>query len=148
MVPHDTMSAVMEFLDSYRTAFESYDTEAIVEHYAFPCAITGDSETIAPILFEGAEQCSAGVNYVLSLHRAIGVTQGQPLLLEITELSPRLAGMMIRYQMQDRRGEPLYDFQGFYSLARTAAGYRIAAICHNQIPRLLACAGKPSIPVS
>jgi hypothetical protein len=138
----------MEFLDSYRTAFESYDTEAIVEHYAFPCAITGDSETIAPILFEGAEQCSAGVNYVLSLHRAIGVTQGQPLLLEITELSPRLAGMMIRYQMQDRRGEPLYDFQGFYSLARTAAGYRIAAICHNQIPRLLACAGKPSIPVS
>ena len=148
MVPHDTMSAVMEFLDSYRTAFEIYDTEAIVEHYAFPCAITGDSETIAPILFEGAEQCSAGVNYVLSLHRAIGVTQGQPLLLEITELSPRLAGMMIRYQMQDRRGEPLYDFQGFYSLARTAAGYRIAAICHNQIPRLLACAGKPSIPVS
>ena len=148
MVPHDTMSAVMEFLDSYRTAFESYDTEAIVEHYAFPCAITGDSETIAPILFDGAEQCSAGVNYVLSLHRAIGVTQGQPLLLEITELSPRLAGMMIRYQMQDRRGEPLYDFQGFYSLARTAAGYRIAAICHNQIPRLLACAGKPSIPVS
>ena len=148
MVPHDTMSAVMEFLDSYRTAFESYDTEAIVEHYAFPCAITGDSETIAPILFEGAEQCSAGVNYVLSLHRAIGVTQGQPLLLEITELSPRLAGMMIRYQMQDRRGEPLYDFQGFYSLARTAAGYRIAAICHNQIPRLLACAGKPSIPAS
>ena len=148
MVPHDTMSAVMEFLDSYRTAFESYDTEAIVEHYAFPCAITGDSETIAPILFDGAEQCSAGVNYVLSLHRAIGVTQGQPLLLEITELSPRLAGMMIRYQMQDRRGEPLYDFQGFYTLARTAAGYRIAAICHNQIPRLLACAGKPSIPVS
>ena len=148
MVPHDTMSAVMEFLDSYRTAFESYDTEAIVEHYAFPCAITGDSETIAPILFDGAEQCSAGVNYVLSLHRAIGVTQGQPLLLEITELSPRLAGMMIRYQMQDRRGEPLYDFQGFYSLARTAAGYRIAAICHNQIPRLLACAGKPSIPAS
>ena len=148
MVPHDTMSAVMEFLDSYRTAFESYDTEAIVEHYAFPCAITGDSETIAPILFEGAEQCSAGVNYVLSLHRAIGVTQGQPLLLEITELSPRLAGMMIRYQMQDQRGEPLYDFQGFYTLARTAAGYRIAAICHNQIPRLLACAGKPSIPAS
>ena len=89
-----------------------------------------------------------GVNYVLSLHRAIGVTQGQPLLLEITELSPRLAGMMIRYQMQDRRGEPLYDFQGFYTLARTAAGYRIAAICHNQIPRLLACAGKPSIPAS
>jgi hypothetical protein len=148
MVSHDTVSAVMEFLDSYRTAFEGYDTQAIVEHYAFPCAITTDSETIAPFLFEGAEQCSAGVDHVLSLHRAIGVTQGKPLLLEITELSPRLAGLMLRYQMQDQDGKPLYDFQGFYSLARTAAGYRIAAICHNQIPRLLACAGKPSIPVS
>jgi hypothetical protein len=148
MVSHDTVSAVMEFLDSYRTAFEGYDTEAIVEHFAFPCAITADSEIIAPVVFEGAEQCSAGVNHVLSLHRAIGVSQGKPLLLEITELSPRLAGLMLRYQMQDRDGKPLYDFQGFYSLARTAAGYRIAAICHNQIPRLLACAGKPSISVS
>jgi len=148
MASHDTASAVMEFLDSYRTAFEGYDTEAIVEHYTFPCAIIGDSETIAPIVFKGAQQCSAGVDYVLSLHRAIGVTQGQPLLLEITELSPRLAALNLRYQMQDKSGNPLYDFQGFYSLARTEAGYRIAAICHNQIPRLLTCAGRPALPIS
>jgi len=148
MASSDTVSAVLEFLASYRTAFAAYDTRAIVDHYAFPCAITGDSETITPVLFVGEDQCSAGVDYVLSLHRQIGVTQGKPLLLEITELSPRLAGMNIRYQMQDKAGRPLYDFQGFYSLARTDAGFRIAAICHNQIPRLLACAGRPSLPVS
>jgi hypothetical protein len=148
MASSDTISAVMESLDSYRTAFEGYDTEAIVEHYAFPCAIIGDSEAVAPVVFKGAEQCSAGVDYVLSLHRQIGFAEGKPLLLEITELSPRLAALNLRLQMQDRAGRPLYDFQGFYSLARTAAGYRIAAICHNQIPRLLACAGRPSIPVS
>ncbi|HWZ36797.1 MAG TPA: hypothetical protein VNY08_00665 [Bradyrhizobium sp.] len=148
MAPSDTVSAVLEFLASYGTAFEGYDTKAIVDHYAFPCAIIGDSETITPLVFKGAEQCSAGVDYVLSLHRQVGVTQGKPLLLEITELSPRLAGMNIRYQWQDKTGKPLYDFQGFYSLARTEAGYRIAAICHNQLPRLLACAGRPSLPVS
>ncbi len=148
MASSDTVSAVLDFLASYRTAFEGYDTAAIVDHYAFPCAIIGDSENIAPVVFKGTEQCSAGVDYVLSLHREIGVTQGKPLLLEITELSPRLAGMNIRYQMQDKTGKPLYDFQGFYSLARTDAGYRIASICHNQIPRLLACAGRPLLPVS
>jgi hypothetical protein len=148
MASPDTVSAVLEFLATYRKAFEGYDTEAIVGHYAFPCAITGDSENIATTLFKNAEQCSAGVDQVLSLHREIGVTQSRTLLLEITELSPRLAGMMLRSQFQDRHAKPLYDFQGFYSLARTEAGYRIAAICHNQVPRLLACAGRPSIPVS
>ena len=148
MAGHDTVSGVMEFLTTYGRAFEAYDTQAIVDHYTFPCPIVSDSETIAPKLFEGPEQCRAGVDYVLSLHREIGVKSGRPLLLSITELSPRLAGMMIRFQMQDDRGKPLYDFQGFYSLARTESGYRIAAISHNQIPRLLACAGRPSIPIS
>jgi hypothetical protein len=148
MTSSDTVSAVLEFLASYNAAFEGYDTRAIVDHYAFPCAIIGDSETIAPFLFKGAEQCSAGVDYVLALHRQIGFTQSKPLLLEITELSPRLAAMNLRCQMQDMTGKPLYDYQGHYSLAHTDAGYLIVAICHNQIPRLLACAGQPSLAVS
>lgn len=148
MASPDTVSAVLEFLASYRRAFEAYDTEAIVGYYVFPCAIIGDAETIAPTIFKEAEQLRAGVDYVLSLHRQIGFAKGRPLLLEITELSPRLAGMMIREQMQDQLGKQLYDFQGFYSLARTDAGCRIVAICHNQFPRLLACAGQPSIAIS
>ena len=56
--------------------------------------------------------------------------------------------MMVCFQMLNDRSKPLYDFQGFYSLARTESGYRIAATSHNQIPRLLACAGWPSIPIS
>lgn len=148
MASHDTVSGVIEFLTTYRKAFEAYDTEAIVDHYVFPCAIIGDSETVAPLTFKGAEQLTAAVDYVLLLHREIGVKSGEPLLLEITELSPRLAGMMLRSQFRNAHGEPLYDFQGFYSLTRSEAGYKIASICHNQIPRLLACAGRPSVPIS
>jgi hypothetical protein len=78
----------------------------------------------------------------------VGYRSGQLLVLDITELSPRLTGMMIRSRMRDENGRALYEFQGFYSLARTDAGCRIIAISHNQIPRLLACAGRPSIPIS
>jgi hypothetical protein len=148
MASHSTISGVMEFLASYRKAFADYDTEAIVDHYTFPCPILSDSETMSLKLFEGPEQCKAGVDYVLSLHREIGVKSSKQLLLHITELSPRLAGMMMRSQLEDGEGKPLYEFQGFYSLARTDSRFKIAAISHNQIPRLLACAGRPSIPIS
>lgn len=148
MASDDTIAGVMEFLAGYSKAFEAYDTQAIVDHYVFPCTIVGDAETLAPLTFKGPEPLSDGVDYILSLHRQIGVTKGQPLLLDITELSPRLAGMMIRTRFRDAHGKALYDFQGFYSLTRTETGFRIVAISHNQLPRLLACAGRPSIPIS
>jgi hypothetical protein len=148
MASHDTVSGVMEFLATYRKAFEAYDTKAIVDHYVFPCTVIGDAGTIAPIMYKDAEQLSAGVDYIQSLHREIGYRSGRSLLLEITELSPRLAGVMLRNQMRDEHGKALYDFQGFYSLVLTEAGYRIVSISHNQLPRLLACAGRPSLPIS
>lgn len=148
MGSQDTVSGVMEFLASYSRAFEDYDTQAIVDHYVFPCTIIGDAETLAPLTYKGPEPLSTGVDYILSLHREIGVRTGQRMLLDITELSPRLAGMMIRTRFRDEHGKALYDFQGFYSLVRTEAGFRILAISHNQLPRLLACAGRPSIPIT
>jgi hypothetical protein len=92
--------------------------------------------------FEEPASLKPAVDRVLQLHRRIGARSGRPLLLEITELSPRLAGLMLRFEMQDADGAPLYDYQGFYSLVATDEGYRIAAICHNQLPRLLACVAR------
>ena len=148
MPSDDTVSGVMEFLASYRAAFESYDTDTILDHYVFPCTIISDAEKVTPSLLRTREELRAGVDYVLSLHRQIGCRSGQLLALDITDLSPRLTGMMIRSRMRGENERPLYEFQGFYSLARTDAGCRILAISHNQIPRLLACAGLRSIPIS
>jgi hypothetical protein len=36
-----------------------------LDHYTFPCPVVSDSETIAPKLFEGPEQCRAGVDYAV-----------------------------------------------------------------------------------
>ena len=148
MLSQDTVSGVMEFLGSYRNAFENYDTDAILDHYIFPCSIISDTEVIKPSLLKTKEELRAGVDYVLSLHREIGYRSGQWLRLDITELSPRLTGVMLRSRMNGEDRRPLYEFQGFYTLAHTEAGCRLMAISHNQIPRLLACAGRPSIPIS
>ena len=148
MPSYDAAASVMEFFGSYRKAFENYDTDGILDHFVFPCSIISDAETITPSLMQSREQLRAGVDYVLSLHRQIGYRSGRLLHLDITDLSPRLTGAMIRSRMCDEKGRSLYEFEGFYSLARTDAGCRIMAISHNQIPRLLACAGGPSIPIS
>jgi hypothetical protein len=148
MPPHDTVTGVMEFIVSYRNAFEKYDTDAILDHFIYPCAIISDTEAIKPSLLQTKEELRAGVEYVLSLHREIGYRSGQWLRLDITELSPRLTGIVLRSRMNGENGKRLYEFQGLYSLAHTHAGFRIMAISHNQIPRLLACAGRPSVPIS
>jgi len=148
MPSHDTDSRVMEFLGSYRNAFERYDTDANLDHYAFPCTIISDAEAIKPSFLQSKDELRAGVEYVLSLHREIGYRSGQLQRLDITELSPRLTGMLFRSRMSGENRRPLYEFQDFYSLAHTDAGCRIIAISHNQIPRLLACAGRPPIPIS
>jgi len=42
-------------------------------------------------------------------------------------------------EVHGRAGEALYDFEAVYTLAETRPGWRIAAIAHTQIPRLLEC---------
>lgn len=148
MPSHDTVSSVMEFLGSYRGAFERYDTDAILDHFIFPCTVISDTDAIKPSLLQTRDELRAGVDTVLSLHREIGYRSGQLLRLDISELSPRLTGMMLHSRMSGENDRPLYDFQGFYTLAHTDAGLRIMAITHNQIPRLLACAGRSSLPIS
>jgi hypothetical protein len=138
----DTVSAVIEFLASYGSAFRAFDADSIVRFYSFPCHIVSDGDSVASMPFDGPASLKPAVERVLQLHRRIGAESGRALLLEITELSPRLAGLMLRFEMQDADGASLYDYQGFYSLIATDDGYRIAAICHNQIPRLLACVAR------
>jgi hypothetical protein len=91
---------------NFSEAFEDYDTDAILDHYVFPCTIISDTEKITPSLLQTKEELRAGVDYVLSLHRQIDYRSGQLLLLDITELSPRLTGMMILLvcvtRMEDR----------------------------------------------
>jgi hypothetical protein len=148
MTSGDITANVLDFLASYRKAFESYDTDAIVAHYCFPCQLASDAEKVTVTAIEGPEQLKPAVGYILSLHREIGVTSSRITQLDITELSPRLASMMLRYDLVDADGRALYDMQCIYSLLRTDQGYRITGLTHNQLPRLLARAGRASIPIS
>ena len=55
MPSYDTVSGVMDFLGSYRKAFENYDTDTILDHYVFPCTIISDAEKVTPSLLRTKE---------------------------------------------------------------------------------------------
>jgi predicted phosphodiesterase len=134
----DIEAGVARFFDTYRAAFEAYDTEAIVDHYLLPSYVASDATEVALLAMATREDCREGIERVLARHRELGVVTGRALDYRATELSPRLTVLDLSFEFRNAGNEPLYDFRGCYTLVRQGADWRIAAIAHNQIPRLLA----------
>ena len=139
MTSNETVSTVRAFLESYRDAFERLDAAAIADHFAYPSHITGDADEIALLQLSNRQDCLAAVEKVVAMHRELEAPSGTIRNLSIVELSPRLTQASLTMEVHRRTGGMLYDFQAVYTLAETRTGWRIAAIAHNQIPRLLEC---------
>jgi hypothetical protein len=139
MTSNETVPAVRALLESYRDAFERLDAAAIADHFAYPSHITGDADEIALMQLSNRQECMAAVERVVAMHRQLEAPSGSIRNLSIVELSPRLTQAYLTMEVHDRAGGMLYDFEAVYTLAETRAGWRIAAIAHNQIPRLLKC---------
>jgi hypothetical protein len=85
------------------------------------------------------QDCLAAVERVLAMHRELEAPSGSIRDLSIVELSPRLTQASLTMEVHGRAGGVLYDFGAVYTLVETRTGWRIAAIAHNQIPRLPEC---------
>jgi hypothetical protein len=130
---------VKAFFQTYCAAFETLDVEAIADCVAYPSHIVSDGDDVTLIAIANRQQCLATMSRVVELHRQLGAPSGRIRDLSILELSPRLAQASLRMEVLGRASNPLYDFQAAYSLARFSGEWRIVAIAHNQIPRLLRC---------
>ena len=130
---------VADFFESYRAAFERLDAPAVVEHFAFPCLITGDGDPVSVLPIGGRDQGLAVIERLLGTYRTLGVARARLLSLTPTALSPRLALGVVHWALSTGAGETLYDFDAAYTLALIDDRLRITAICHNESPRLRAC---------
>lgn len=135
----ELVEQVQSFRDSYRRAFEHYDADAVVGHFALPCHIVSDGEPVAHIDFKTAQDCRPSIERILTWHRQIGMVSGNTLGLSIVAMSARMVCFDLHYAFEGAAHEYLYDFRGSYTLVGSDDGWRIAAITHNQVPRLLAC---------
>ena len=129
---------VEAFLDRYRAAFETFDASAIVDRFELPCQVTGDADEVGSTVVATRESWLRQVEQLLAAYRAIGVRSAAILDLQVSELTPRLAVAAVEWRLVDQTRRPIYDFKAAYTLGDFGAGLRIAAISHNETPRLRA----------
>lgn len=127
--------ALAAYLDDYR----HFRIDKILEWFLEPCHFVSDAEEVLLMPLPTREACRAGVERVLNWHREIGANGRTIVKQDIIELSSRISCVDIKSEIEDDAGNKLYDFEGVYTFVRVGAAWRIAAITHNQIPRLLRC---------
>jgi hypothetical protein len=129
---------VTTFLESYKTAFERLDADAIADLFVYPLHIIGDDEQITPASIGSREEWTNQLRGLLRGYHAMGFSSANILDLSVIELSPRLFQAAVHWDLRDRAETSLYDFTAVYTLAEIGGNLRIAAIAHNELPRLRA----------
>ena len=64
------------------------------------------------------------------------------MILQVSELTPRLAQATVRWTLVDATGTRIYDFDATYTLADLGDGMRITAIAHNEAALLRAAVAR------
>lgn len=132
------------FLDAYRAAFEAFDPAAIADLFTYPCAIISDASEAAVTVVPSREAWIPRLERLIEAYRALGVRWAEPVTVKATELGSRLVQLTVHWRLMATDATPLYEFDAAYTLADRGAGFRVAAIAHNETPRLRAAIeGRP-----
>jgi hypothetical protein len=62
------------FFASYGAAFALADVATVLDHFAFPCHITGDAREVTLTTIASREEGARMVGHILSMYRDVGGT--------------------------------------------------------------------------
>ena len=139
MSSNETTAELAAFFESYRLAFERMDATAIAEHYAFPMQSTIDTGKIVLTPVSSIAELSSQLERLLAMYRVIEVGSARVLKLSIAEFSPRLAQVLVEWELRNRREESLYAFEATYTVAKINGKLRISGVAHNEITHYREC---------
>jgi hypothetical protein len=134
------MTDFEEALTVYFSAYQRGDIDEIIDWFLLPCHFVSDADEVVLMPLATREACLAGVERVVNWHRSLGVKGRRIVKQLVIELSPRISCVDVKVDVELEGAVKLYDFEAVYTFVRSEENWRIAAIAHNQIPRLLACA--------
>ena len=136
-----TAGDVRAFFDDYRATFARYDAEALADLFAFPFHVVSDTEEIAPMSVGSRDDWLGVLQGLLGGYRTLGVASGEPLAIDVNELSPRLATARVEWELRREDASAIYRFTAVYTLVRSGDRWRVAAIAHDELPKLQAALG-------
>ncbi len=133
-----TAAEVRAFFDEYRATFARYDAQALAELFAFPFHVVSDTEDITPSSVATRDDWLGVLEGLLGAYRTLGVAAGEPLELDVIELTPRVASVRVAWDLRRADASAIYDFTAIYTLAQIGGAWRVAAIAHDELPKLQA----------
>ena len=134
-------SEIHRFFDDYRATFTRYDSGALADLFAFPLHVVSDTESITPTSIASRDDWLGVLGGLLDAYRTLGVSDGELLEFDVTEVTPRLASVRARWELRREDGGAIYDFTSVYTLATIDGAWRVAAIAHDELPKLQAALG-------
>ncbi len=114
------------FLESYRYAFERFDLEDVLRHFAFPGLVVVDAGAVRQVPVQPKEW-RKNVAGLLETYRKIGVAQIRVVRAECRELSPLLVLAEVEWSLRRADGQGIYDFHNLYVLGRVDGQLKICS---------------------
>ena len=130
---------VRAFFTSYCTAFIRQDAPAIARHFADTVHVATDTGDDVKVYVSDAQEWRKAIDRILKMYREINVGSVEATGLATDALSSRLVQARLRWALSDRAGQPLYEFDAMYTLARHTEIFRITAVAHNEITEYRRC---------
>ncbi len=134
-----TSHLVDEFLRSYQQAFGSFDAARIAGHFAYPAHVTSDAQDVVLTSVADAATWTKALERLLGTHRQAKVASARVVERTVAELSPRVCHATVAWSVHDADGRELYRFHATYTLVGHDGSLLVAALAHDELPRLQAC---------
>jgi hypothetical protein len=129
-------AAAEAFITAYRATFETFDAKAIVAHFTFPLQVAGDADGVRLAVVAGPDEWRPQIERIVGAYRALGVLGATIEDLRIVEVTPGIAHAVVRWSLVDGDRRQIYAFSASYLLVDGGDGVRIAAIAHDEGPKL------------
>jgi len=135
------VSALHAFFAVYRATFAHLDRDALMELFAFPVQVVSATDDAAAISVSQRDEWAAVVDGLLGAYRSLGVVDAKPLGLEVMDVAPQVSSARVHWRLRRQDGSTVYDFTAIYTVIKTGGSCRIAAIAHDELPKLRAAMG-------
>ncbi|MCB0912779.1 MAG: hypothetical protein KDB60_14295 [Propionibacteriaceae bacterium] len=128
--------AAQEFLEGYRTTFESLEAAAITAKFAFPCQVIGQADGVTISAATDAQQWAASIERIVAAYRVLGVASASASSVQVLSVTSGCALVLVTWDLESAGASRVYSFTACYTVVETDDGPRIAAIVHDEGPKL------------
>lgn len=127
---------VVEFLHSYKSAFEAFDAERVTDHFVCPVHVTSDADHVSVVSVPNREAWRTQIAGLIDAYRRIGVASAYPAEIRVHLMSPNVLVARVHWRLLRADQSVIYQFHGNYTVVVIDGDLKITAIVHDESARL------------